>query len=217
MSVQEAEELVEETAVEEAEVEEEKQEAPEADPKLEDRAKRMGWVPKDKYRGPEDNWRSAEEFIAHGEAELPILRERNRKLDETVVGLTTKLDDLEATMKAFAEFSSKAEQRAQERALKQLRDEQRKAVEEGDTAAYDRIDKEIDTLAKDVAEAPKGPEKKPRPEEDPTFKSWSGENSWYDTDMVLAGFADNTAAPFIARTRPKPCPCRTRNSRRTRT
>ncbi len=201
MSVQEVEELVEEKEtgeeVEKAEPEKPSQEQID----LEARAKRMGWVPKEDYHGPEENWRSAEEFIAVGENIQSVLKDRLRKSDDQVVALTKEIGDLKGTMKEFAEHHSKVEKRAYERALKELKDQQRKAVEEGDTAAYDRAAREIEDLSKD-AETPKVPEHKPGPEEDPAFKSWSAENSWYDNDMVLAGFADNTAAPFIARTRP---------------
>ena len=44
----------------------------------ESRARAMGWVPKDQFRGPAENWRDAGEFVRRGEEELPILRERLR-------------------------------------------------------------------------------------------------------------------------------------------
>lgn len=190
MSTQEVE--IEETGEEAAEV---GQEAPKADPKLEARAKRMGWVPQEDYRGPKDNWRSAGEFIAHGEAELPILKERNRKLDDQVAKLEKKLGDLDGTIKEFAEHHSKVEQRAHARAVKELKTEQRKAVEEGDTATFDKLGQEIDDLSKEVQ---KPAEKKESPDDDPAFKGWTGDNSWYNDDIDLTVYADQ-AAPVIAR------------------
>ena len=47
-------------------------------------ARRWGWKPKEEFRGPPDRWTSAEDFVARGENELPILRERNRNLDRQV-------------------------------------------------------------------------------------------------------------------------------------
>jgi len=179
---------------------EEKQEKPKSDPKLEARARRMGWVPKEEYRGPEDNWRSAEEFIEVGENELPVLKERLRKSDSQVVDLTRKIGDLEATMKEFAEHHSKVEQRAQARAVKELKAEQRKAVEEGDTATFDKIDREIDDLSKEISGGPQGKTKKkdPSPDDDPAYQAWIRDNDWYNDDIDLTVYAEQVA-PVIAR------------------
>ena len=39
----------------------------------EDKARRLGWVPKEEFKGDPENWRSADEFMARGEQLLPIV------------------------------------------------------------------------------------------------------------------------------------------------
>lgn len=48
-------------------------------PKVEDIASRMGWVPKEKFKGPEEKWKPADQFILDGH---DIQTARSRELKE---------------------------------------------------------------------------------------------------------------------------------------
>ena len=69
-------------------------------------------------------------------------------------------------------------------------------MEDGDSAAYDRIDKQIDDLPK-----PEKPEKKPDPKNDPVLSAWEAENDWYVKNPRMAKWADDMA-PYIAKAHP---------------
>ena len=100
------------------------------------RARRMGWKPEAEWQGepPKDGFRTAEEFVEHGTAELSILRERNKKLDTQLVERDKRLDEMSGTLAEFKEFASKSEERAYKRAKKDLQAKQRQAM--ADSARY---------------------------------------------------------------------------------
>ncbi len=49
---------------------------------VEDRAYKMGWVPKDQFKGKPELWRPAEEFVERGETLIPFLNKKIRKLEK---------------------------------------------------------------------------------------------------------------------------------------
>jgi len=165
------------------------------------RARRMGWVPESEWQGdpPKAGFASAEAFIERGESELPILRERNRKLDKELAETSQRIAELGTTLAEFKEHSAKVDERAVKRAKEELKAAQRKAVEDGDTDAFDTAAKGIEDLDKD---APKPEDRSVKaqaksPDDDPVFKKWAGQNPWYGDDVVRTVFA-NSAAPIIA-------------------
>lgn len=161
---------------------------------LESKARRMGWVPKDEFRGDPAKWRPADAFVERGENEMPILKERLRHQDK-------QLADLQATVKQFADYHSKTEQRAYERAVKELKSRQIEAVSTGDTQAFMQIDQAIADLQKEAAAAPKIAVPDANPEEHPVFKTWVARNQWYATDTKMHAYADSIGA-FLNQTQP---------------
>lgn len=109
----------------------------------EDKARRMGWVPKEEFRGDPDKWRPADEFVERGENMVPILRATVKKQER-------ELAEIKATLQQFAEFHSKTEQRAYEKALNELRQERAAAIAAGDGAKFDKVDGEIEELKREL-------------------------------------------------------------------
>lgn len=154
------------------------------------RARSLGWVPKEEFRGDPDTWRSAEEFIKHGEETLPILRENIKKLH-------TKLDEQGRVIKNFAEHHKKTEERAYNQALKKLQEERRDAVDKGDTARFEEIDGEIKELEETKASDPAG-DKGDKKAGQPGFAEWKNDNSWYDDDIEMSMYADQVGSYFAS-------------------
>src|SRR5437660_12303101 len=74
-----------------------------ADPAVEQRARRMGWVPKEQWRGDGGaQWMPADEFVRRSEESFPILRERNEKLDQR---LSATENELRSTREQLASMS----------------------------------------------------------------------------------------------------------------
>jgi hypothetical protein len=129
------------------------------------RARRMGWIPETDWddasmeRKPK-KFLSADEYIDKVESDLPILRERNRFLDQTVAKQDNKLDQMSTQLKTAAERledlgqlveslneqNKQIGQRAYEAARRDLEAVKRRAVAEADEATYDEADRRLEEL-----------------------------------------------------------------------
>ncbi len=154
---------------------------------LEARARRMGWIDKEKFNGPEEMFVSAEEFIEKGENELPILRDRLRKQDSTIVDLDNNMKTLQNDLKYLKGATARAEKRGYEEGLAAARAKQREAVEEGDTYKFDTAQAEIDALTPPAEVAAEVPDR-PMPREITEFTSRN--KTWYGSDLEMTSFAD---------------------------
>lgn len=135
----------------------------EAPVSLEDRARAMGWKPlpedaahpqRHEYRGDPRRWTDAAEFIAHGEAELPILRDQNRRMSERLARTDGELTTLrntvteqKAAMAEAVRLAKRADERGYNRGLAELKAKQREAVGLGDQEAFDQVQEQIDAMA----------------------------------------------------------------------
>ena len=163
---------------------------------FEPRAKRMGWVPEDQFRGEKSRWVDAKTFVEKGENELPILRERLRRADE---GLK-ELGEVKETLKNFQGYMTKVEERAFVRAKAEIESKRQEAKEAGDFDKYERASTELQKLETEAK--PKEPEKKSDPMTDPVFAKWVGENDWMRNDPERSVYAETYGA-FLNRTKPE--------------
>jgi hypothetical protein len=177
-------EIDEEFVDEQDEQDEQETEEQETNP-VEERALKMGWVPKDVFRGDPANWRPAEEFVERGEMLIPILNKKIRNLEKQQndkdKAFNTYLDDLRTKLHAQKVADHEAAKR--------------QAVDEGDTDAYNRLSNE----------APKNdlPEyKPPAPPSDPVFDDWVADNPWYQTDFERNQEAENYGR-FLKNSKPE--------------
>ena len=156
------------------------------------RARRMGWQPKEKYRGKEGDWLDADAFIEKVEGEVPVLRERNRMLDGRVAAQDKKLGDLEAKLKEqndmtreLLDINRAAMDRGYSMRMKELEDAMDRAAADGDKDAYKAIKGELIAFGKAHPNwtARKPEEKKPEeaPKIAPDVQQWVSENStWFN-------------------------------------
>lgn len=168
------------------------QQTPQVAPEITERARRLGWRPQEEYSGRRE-WVPADKFIETAENELPVLRENLRRLDnlytKDVGSLKNELSEVKQVLTDFREFSTRAEQRAYEKAKRELLEKRDVAVAHADTETFKQIDKEIDELDKSVK--PPTPEKKADtpPAPDPAITSWIAENPWFTTDATMMAYA----------------------------
>lgn len=154
---------------------------------VEDKARRMGWVPKEEFKGDPNKWRPADEFVERGENELPIMRERLRHQDK-------QLAELKETIKQFADYHSKTEQRAYQQAYTDLKQRQIQAVADGNTAEFVKLDGEIQKLTTEIAEAKPITVPQDDPTEHPEYKAWKTKNGWFESDKEMTAYANNIGA-----------------------
>lgn len=176
------------------------QEEPKPFTDVEARARRMGWRPKEEFRGPPDRWSSAEDFIARGENELPILRERNRNLDRqleetgrTVTELKTRMEQTGEVLSSMREMGLKAEERAYKKARAEIEEEMRTRAAAADVVGVTETQRKLEELDKEretakvapapvVAKVTDAPAAKPR---DPVAEQWITDNPWFTSDAEM--------------------------------
>ena len=170
------------------------EEAPEVDDakvSAEAEAKLLGWRPKEEFVGDADRWRDAGEFLKHGQETLPILRENYKRL-------VNELREFKGTFKEFQEYHKKTikktEDRSYAKAMKDITEEQRKAVEAGDVEKFDNLEAQKKEIPPPIDE----PASLSSPAKDPVLVAWEAENDWYggdsDDDLIMTARAEQLAA-----------------------
>jgi hypothetical protein len=165
----------------------------EVSPETAAQARRMGWVPQDEFKGDDKRWIEADKFLERGQNELPIMRERLRKMDGTIVSLNTKISGMNDTFGEFQKHQKGVAERAYERGIAEITKKQRKATADGDVAAFDAAEVEKQNLKLEVPEvvAPAEPAADdPRAAEaEIEFNTWKKDNTWFDKYKPLGNYA----------------------------
>jgi|GEM_PF-1668671 len=176
-------------------------------PEVESEARRMGWVPKDEWRGDPAKHRGADEFVERGRTILPIIKSQlDREIAKTREAEKITAEKLAAQQAGFDKRIARAE-RMNAIALEKQRDklwndfetEKRKAVEAGDTQAYDKLSKDQRQALTDFhndteveeprTEAPKPTQTQPQSTVPAEVQSWVDQNTWFNADPALRAFA----------------------------
>ena len=125
----------------------------------------QGWRPQEEFSGPEDNWKTAKEYVRDGEF-LATIKEQNQKIDRMNSEFNTRLEN-----------SNKLHEAKREQEIKDLKAAQRDAVLEMDTDAYDSAQAKIENL--ESVTPVSNPE---QPKEDPAITSWRDGKDWLNDD-----------------------------------
>lgn len=167
-------------------------EIPEDAAAAETAARDMGWRPKDEFKGPEDKWVDAAEYLRRGQEVLPIVRADNRRLRDSLTAhekeikdLKAALDENRASMAEFATFQTELLQNRLKEQRVALTAELRQARDDGDDAKVAALEDQIDEnrlAARDAAAraktAPATKTAHPDPMADPIFRAWADKADW---------------------------------------
>jgi hypothetical protein len=176
---------------------------PSPDAAVEARAREMGWKPLAEYRGPPGRWQPAKNFIERGENELPIVRDRNRRLEERVGRLEGEISGLRVTaseqldiIKDLRSMGQRAGQAGYDRAMAEINAKKTQARASGDVESYAQLVEQQEALQESkpvapvpavVAEPAKPPAPAPvAPALTPTTQAFIRENPWFNTDKLLS-------------------------------
>jgi hypothetical protein len=146
----------------------------------EDKARRLGWKPKDEYTGPEGKWVDAAEFVRRGEESPTLLRKNNEALERQVKNLR---DDLKKVAGQMGQF----QKRAYEQAVKDIEARHAAAVDEGDRAAALDAANELADLKREVdsVSEPEGSD----PDEKAALDEFKARNPWMGKDNAMTAYA----------------------------
>lgn len=156
---------------------------------VERRARNVGWVPKDEFRGDPARHVSAEEFLSRSDSLMPLMRRDNDKLHKRVNDLEGILKETRDAQKELLEFTSKSEQRAYDRAKAELQARAEAAAANADQAGVRQAMHEMDSLAQPFKPTAAPP---PKPNADPTIQDWISRERWFTTSESLKGYATET-------------------------
>ena len=156
----------------------------------------LGWVPKEKFRGNEDDWIDADVFVKRGKEINPILRKNNEILFQKLSAKDAEIAQIRADVEEFKKYHNETEERVYKRALADLKAAKKEAMEEQDHDSVIEIDEQIADL-KDSKKTVTSVE----PERvvstiDPVYSQWEIENQWVVNDTDLAKAAEK-AAEFL--------------------
>ena len=151
------------------------------------RARRLGWVPKEDFKGDPERWRPADEFLSRGETLLPILRRDNEKLHDKLSKFERMLAEKDEATKELLDYTRKSEERSYARAKAEIEERIAQAAANADPATVRAEMAKLDALEKP---APKREEAKTEQTGvDPEIQDWLKTNNWYVTDRALNGYA----------------------------
>lgn len=154
------------------------------------KARRLGWVPKEEFKGDESKWRDADEFLQRGEEIQGYLKADLERLHQTLSQRDREIVEIRQTMDEFRKFHNETEARAYKRAIEELKQLKVSAIEDGNGQKVVEIDEQIDML-KEAQQKPKAEAPKPSAQVNQEYVEWAQSNPWYAQDRELQELADD--------------------------
>lgn len=149
-------------------------------------ARAEGWRPKEEFRGPEERWIDAKEFVERGEKFAPIIKAKNRKLEQ-------QIEELKASTAQFIHLTNQQlarEREQKESLLTQIQDARAKAIEEGNGKAVINFERQEAQVRDQIGRL------QPPAPVDPVVVAWRQANPWYGSDEDASDFADAAGYKF---------------------
>lgn len=175
------------------------QEAPEGiSQEVQAEAVRMGWRPKEEWKGDPDAWRDADEFVKKGREFEPFVNARLKRENQA---LQKKIDrqkeDFDRRLGGMDRMYRIAMQQQREAIEERYAERKAAAVETGDREGFEKIvAAEKTALAKlDEKIKDKGEEEEPKKggltkSEREAFEDWQDDNTWFEVDKEMTALAN---------------------------
>lgn len=164
------------------------------------RARALGWVPQEEFRGDPSRWRSAEEYIERGYSEPAIARATIERLQSRI---ESQEREFGTRLRGIERMSEVALSRQRDQLVSSFDTAIRNAAEVGDMAKFDQLTNARKTAVQDhdltVAEQrwskPSAPPAKAQandlpPTEQAVVDTWVANNKWFTSDGEMAAVAD---------------------------
>lgn len=126
-------------------------------PEVEQRAREMGWSPREQWRGNPDNWIDASTFVQRGEQVLPILQANLRQRDTQLITLRRQSEQqarelLEAkeAIQVLTNISTEEARRAAKEKRRELLRQQAQARTDGDAEAEIELGEQIADITVEI-------------------------------------------------------------------
>lgn len=137
----------------------------------------QGWKPKEEYQGDPGKWKEAKEFVERGE------------LFKKIDSMGKELKETRRALQMLKEHHNKVKEVEYSKAVNELKQLQKKHLEEGNSDGYLETT-ELLTDLKAEQKAREVVQEVTPAQPDPRFVSWVTENKWYNSDPEMRQFAD---------------------------
>jgi hypothetical protein len=194
---EEEEAIVETEAVAEVETEDETEQ--QTDPGLVEKARSMGWVPPEEFKGDPNKCISAEEFVERGEQVIGFIKKDRDRAEAEVRELKDRLQGIETDyakrLERIERVNAVALEQQRENLERQYSARKEQAVEFGDVEAYRKLEEEqraaLSELEKKAAEEPESTDDKDAlpPQIKQTVEGWVADNRWFTADAEMRAVA----------------------------
>lgn len=175
----------------------------ETSPEVRHEAESQGWVPKERFRGNENDWVDAETFVKRGREILPILRKNNENLIKDLNQTKEQLKEFREAAEEFKRFQRESYERKAtdyERRIQEIKDSRAQAITDGDGQKVNALDDALDEAKESFREAKQAVKdvvstKEPVATEtaatiDPTLQLWLDRNNWFGEDRRMTSIAN---------------------------
>lgn len=150
---------------------------PQNDPIIE-RARELGWRPKEEFSGSDEDFIDADEFV------------RRQPLFEKIELETRRSKKLQRELEQFKQHYLKVEEAAYKRALNDLKAQRKQALREGDVDLVEQLEDRIEQEKQNFEETQRAAAVEQQPTVHPEFEAWVDRNRWYNTEAHMRVFAD---------------------------
>jgi len=170
-------------------------------PEVRHEAESQGWVPKDRFRGNEQDWVDADTFVKRGREILPILRKNNENLMKDLNSTKEQLKEFRQAAEEFKTFQRDAYERKAsdyEKRIQEIKDSRAQAISDGDGQKVNALDDALDEAKENFKEAKqavkdvistKEPEEAPT-SIDPNLQVWLDRNTWFGQDKRMTSMVN---------------------------
>ena len=165
---------------------------------VEQEARSMGWCPKEEWRGKEEAWLPASEFVEKGRVMLPLVQNENKKLRSQreedrrqLAALQAEVRNVTAALRAVQDQQDENTAERVEELRGDLKEAIAAAAKEGDFDKHAELleklvklnaaDKKAGGEGDDTAEA-RARQQQQQAQPDPSFIAWRAKNDWFGVD-----------------------------------
>ncbi len=162
---------------------------------VEQKARKMGWLPKEEFRGKEEHWVDAEKYVQRGEEFIPFLQADRRRLEgelNTVRGelnaLQTTLKEATETIDTLKEFRTELNKERVKELREDLVDGIKAARADGDVDKEIRLQEKLTEATDALKPPPKVEPPKVEPPDvtkTPEWQDFVKDNPWWNEDPVM--------------------------------
>lgn len=161
------------------------------DPEIAQEAIKWGWAPKDQWKGDPSEHRSAEEYLNDPRTQRRIREASDQRFEEQEAKHRAQLAAMQRNLELATKRIADVEKGGHESRVATIKERIRIAADSGET---DEVIRLTDELAKAAPPQVQPGNQEGQNEPPPEYQAWVKENSWFETDPVLAAEAQAVAA-----------------------